>query len=107
MSDDVDAFYAEMGRRVRRSREAGSWTQAQLAHRLGMSRASVANLEGGRQRIPIHVLFQLADLLREEPFDLLPRRIHDVPRLLQSVELPADLPPSTRAFIEGCLDTLG
>lgn len=44
-------------------RKALGLTQAQLASKVGMSRASIANIEGGRQNILLHHVYALAGAL--------------------------------------------
>lgn len=67
----VESFYREFGERVRRAR-GERFSQAELARRIGMSRGSIANIEVGRQRVPLHVLTVLARELDVEPASLLP-----------------------------------
>ncbi|MBU6435546.1 MAG: helix-turn-helix domain-containing protein, partial [Nitrospirae bacterium] len=65
-------FYSQFGRLVRAHRCRNRLTQQQLSKRLKMSRASIANIELGRQKIPLHQWFALADALKTDPIDLLP-----------------------------------
>src|SRR5437667_8003141 len=80
MTDDLDRaikhFYQDAGRLVRdaRLRTKPRITQAQLADAVRMTRSSIANLEAGRQRIPLHVLVWIAEVLAVEPATLLPDR---------------------------------
>lgn len=74
MLTGMDAFYRAFGERVRRTRE-GRLSQAQLARQMHLSRGSIANIEAGRQRIPLHVLLVLARELGVEPEDLMPREL--------------------------------
>jgi transcriptional regulator with XRE-family HTH domain len=67
----VVTFYQEFGERLRRERE-GRFSQSQLADRVGLSRASIANIERGRQRVPLHMLRVFARELGIEPQSLLP-----------------------------------
>ena len=46
---DFDELYSELGRKIRHVRESKQLTQGELAKRLGISRASVVNIEAGRQ----------------------------------------------------------
>lgn len=68
---DVVTFYREFGERLRRERE-GHLSQSQLADRVGLSRASIANIERGRQRVPLHMLRVFARELGVDPISLLP-----------------------------------
>ena len=54
-------------------RLAISDSAAQLAAEIGISRASLANIEAGRQQVLLHHLFAIADALDlDSPSDLLP-----------------------------------
>ena len=56
-------LYRRLGRTVADRRRNLRLTQSNLAERVGLSRASVANLENGRQRIMVHQLYALANAL--------------------------------------------
>lgn len=68
----VDAFYASLGGRVKRGRRQANMSQADLAAQLGLSRASIANLEAGRQRPAAHQAVMIAEVLQIPIQDLLP-----------------------------------
>jgi len=76
--DEVGAFYEDFGERVRRAR--GSMSQAALGALVGISRASISNIEAGRQHPPLHLLPRLARALGVEPAQLIgPAELgHDV-----------------------------
>lgn len=104
----IDRFYADLGRRVRDARVKLNLTQGQLAAQLGLTRSSVANLEAGRQRIPIHVLAQAAILLRVDASDLfsesqLAPRENDFSYVIPLLE---GAPESTMQFVMGALTSL-
>jgi len=72
---DSDQIYRELGLRIRQARERNGegMSQDALAKRLGISRASIVNIEAGRQRAPIHLLWKIAELLGTELTLLIPR----------------------------------
>ena len=72
---DEDALYRLVGEKIRaaRLRVGVSMSQAKLASRLGLSRTSIVNIEAGRQRAPLHVIWQIAEALDTEPALLMPR----------------------------------
>ena len=71
MSDE--AIYKAFGRVVATRRKKLELTQAELAARVGMSRASVANIESGRQNVLLHHVYSLASALEFSKIsDLLP-----------------------------------
>jgi transcriptional regulator with XRE-family HTH domain len=76
MALDEALLYRLVGEKVRaaRLRAAPSLSQEKLARRLGVSRASVVNIEAGRQRPPLHVLWQIAEALNTELTFLIPRQ---------------------------------
>jgi DNA-binding XRE family transcriptional regulator len=74
--DEEEALYRLIGERIRaiRERSAPKLSQAKLAKQLGISRASVVNIEGGRQHAPLHLLWKIACSLDAELSMLVPRR---------------------------------
>ena len=72
----IDAFYGELGGRLRRLRVAKRWSQDQLGKSLEtpLTRASIANVEAGAQRVYAHTLVELAQALGVSLGDLTPER---------------------------------
>jgi len=87
----ADGLYREIGRKIRDAREraAPKLSQDKLAKRLGMSRASVVNIEAGRQHPPLHLLWQIAEILGTDLVLLLPRR-DELSAQSSAVELDKD-----------------
>lgn len=65
-------LYRLFGDRVRELRENRSVTQEELARRVQLSRASITNIEKGRQRVLLHQLVNIADALEAKPSELMP-----------------------------------
>lgn len=68
----IRRFYRAVGRRVRTARTGADLTQDELAEAVDLSRSSIANLEAGRQRIPLHLFAVIAEKLAVPISDLLP-----------------------------------
>lgn len=60
MSKPIEPVYRLLGAKVEMMRNTLGWTQEELAVRIGLSRASIANLETGRQRLMIHDVEKIA-----------------------------------------------
>jgi transcriptional regulator with XRE-family HTH domain len=69
---DFDEIYRGVGRKIRQTRQNQRLSQESLAQRLGISRTSMVNIEAGRQRAPLHVLWQIAELLETKLTLLIP-----------------------------------
>jgi transcriptional regulator with XRE-family HTH domain len=66
-------LYRQLGRTVAARRKELRLTQVEVAVQLGLTRASLANLENGRQRIMLHQLFRLMHALQlKSILDLVP-----------------------------------
>lgn len=63
-------FYESLGGILSGIRKAAGLTQADVSERVGLSRASIANIEVGRQRIPLDDLFVFAKALEIKPSKL-------------------------------------
>lgn len=67
-----DPRYESFGAAVAVRRDQIRMTQARLAERVGLSRASIANIERGRQSVLLHQAIDLAAALGLQLTDLLP-----------------------------------
>ena len=96
------AIYKAFGRAVATRRRELDLTQSELAARVRMSRASVANIESGRQSVLLHHVYGLAEALEfTKVSDLLPALSkpstrEDIDMIIQSDE---DVTPRAKAQI--------
>ena len=95
------ALYRDIGRAVRRLRDQRKpeMSQQVLADAIGLSRASVANIERGHHRIQIHVLYDIAGALDIEPHDLLPHPNRKQPERRLPEDINKALSPKERVAI--------
>ena len=70
--DQTKKLYEEVGRRIRTARVGRGVTQDALAERVGLTRTSITNVEAGKQKLPLHTLFEIAAALQVEVRELLP-----------------------------------
>lgn len=74
---DERRLYQLVGEKVRNLREAkqgtrGRMTQSELAALVGLERTSITNIELGNQKVPLHVLYRIAESLKAPISDVLP-----------------------------------
>lgn len=68
-----ESLYKSFGHAVAARRTAQKLTQLELGERVGLSRASIANIESGRQNVLLHQVYRLASALScAQLSDLLP-----------------------------------
>lgn len=84
-------LYRSIGRNVRVAREASDMTQEDVASAAGVLRTSIANIEAGRQRVPLHTLSRIADALQTPVSALLPREIAPDSKLSAAYQRIAEL----------------
>ena len=88
-------LYRHLGRQIRGLREEAGLKQDDLAERVGLSRASIANIEGGKQAVPIHLLVAIAQTL-----DITIDRLVPAKAPARSLPRPeGDFPPEVAAFM--------
>ena len=81
-----EELYRTLGANIAARRRALNKTQAEIATALGLSRASLANIERGRQKVLLHQIYRLASSLE----------LGDVSKLIPIGDLVrdvADIPP--------------
>lgn len=89
---EFDELYRSLGRKIRDARERPGNklnSQEKLAKALGVSRASIVNIEAGRQHAPLHLLWQIAEKLGTDLALLIPRR-EELHPSTASVQLDAE-----------------
>lgn len=103
---DNELLYRAVGARIRSTREqmVPKMSQTRLATKLGINRVSVVNIEAGRQRAPLHLLWRIAELLGTELVLLLPRQDDDLPGAAP-VKLDSDTVARIEAAANGDPDT--
>jgi transcriptional regulator with XRE-family HTH domain len=70
----IEPFYEAVGRRIQSRRAELGISQGNLGRKLNpqMTRASIANIEAGQQRVLAHTLIQLANALEMDLMSLIP-----------------------------------
>ena len=87
-----EEIYLAFGRQVAARRQSLGKSQKQVAEKVGLSRASIANIESGRQSVLLHQVFALADALEMAsvaeilPIRPSPRVEEEMPLLMTGVE---------------------
>ena len=104
---DTEDLYRELGRKIRevRERSGEKLSQDKLAKRLKISRASIVNIEAGRQHAPLHLLWKIAETLGTDLALLIPRR-EDLLVATDAVELDNDMVKQIKDAAKGNPETL-
>lgn len=101
---DFDDLYRKLGRKLRQARETQGLSHEKLAGQLGISRASVVNIEAGRQRAPLHLLWQFSEALGTDLSLLIPRR-EELLSPTEEISLDQDMIKQIRDATHGDADT--
>ena len=85
----VHPLYRHIGAAIKKCRNERQLTQEELSGQIGISRASLANIETGRQRLLVHQLYRIAGHLGQEIEAMLPN-LGDIPEVgeLAGVDFP-------------------
>ena len=65
-------LYQVIGQRIKDQRERMKWTQVMIADKVQMTRASITNIESGRQKISLDTLYNIANAFEMDVYSLLP-----------------------------------
>jgi transcriptional regulator with XRE-family HTH domain len=74
---DEKRLYSALGERLKAWREGqqatrSKLTQAKLAEEVGLERTSITNIELGNQKVPLHVLYRICEVLQVSINEVLP-----------------------------------
>lgn len=70
---DEDVLHKAIGTELKNIRKKKGYNQSNLAEKIGLERTSITNIETGRQKATVTVLYKICDLLDIEISDLLPK----------------------------------
>jgi|ERR1039458_1523099 transcriptional regulator with XRE-family HTH domain len=98
MAAEIQPFYRELGHKVRELRSKKKMTQEALGQLLDpqVTRASIANIETGGQRVLSHTLVQLAYHLDVNVADLLPPMKSEATNYLEGANIRDELKQKLR-----------
>jgi DNA-binding XRE family transcriptional regulator len=68
----VKELYADFGASLRMARKRAGLSQDDLARRVGLSRTSITNIEGGRQQVLLHTFIGLCRAVGKDPESMVP-----------------------------------
>jgi transcriptional regulator with XRE-family HTH domain len=74
-ASDLPKIYGQLGRRVKALREAAHWTQAKLAEEIGVDTSYMVKIEGGKRRIQLETLGDIALALGRPVAEFFPERV--------------------------------
>ena len=69
---EISALYRLISTRMRLARKQAGKSQQALGTAVNVDRTSIVHIEGGRQRPPLHLIWQIAEALQLRPLDLIP-----------------------------------
>ena len=70
---DEDELYKIIGERLAAARKRKrTLTQGEAATRLGITRTSVSNIERGKQKAPLHLIYKYCQIVEKTVTDILP-----------------------------------
>ncbi|WP_316568859.1 helix-turn-helix transcriptional regulator [Neobacillus sp. YIM B06451] len=67
-----EILYIEIGKLIKKARLLRNLTQQELSESINITRASIANIERGNQKISLLTLYEVAESLNVSPKSLLP-----------------------------------
>ena len=76
-----------VGDTIRKRRKLAGMTQTELAEKVGLLRTSITNIEAGRQRAPLHVLYNICVAVGIEVREVLPTNAEALQQGMVEVEV--------------------
>lgn len=103
MNVDERELYRTVGKNIRVRREKLKLSQNTIADDVGVQRTSITNIESGRQKPPLHLLYSICLALKIELADVLPKTGDVELRQVVDVEVNKEtkqMPPRAAHLLE-------
>ena len=107
MQVDETLLYNLIGTTIKQQRRKADMTQEQLADAVGVLRTSITNIEAGRQKLPLHVLYEVCIALGVEIATILPTNAAVSQPTTRSISIDGvikQVPPKTAEFLKQLLE---
>lgn len=107
MAINEQQLYQKIGQHIRQKREEARLTQGQLAEAVGILRTSITNLEAGRQKVPLHLLYELCAVLKVDIQEILPGMNEITDLDIPNIEIGGrltEVPPKSAELINALLN---
>ncbi len=107
MHVDETLLYNLIGAAIKQQRRKADMTQEQLADAVGVLRTSITNIEAGRQKPPLHVLYEVCIALGVEVVAILPTNDAVSQPTTRSISIGGvikEVPPKTAEFLKQLLE---
>lgn len=95
-----------LAKRLRSVREKRELSQEELGRRIGVNRATIANIENCRQGVSLETFLRLCIAFDHDPNDLLTREVMETVRSHIPPILDESLPDEDRRRVESALSDL-
>jgi DNA-binding XRE family transcriptional regulator len=100
-------LYNLIGTTIKQQRRKADMTQEQLADAVGVLRTSITNIEAGRQKLPLHLLYEVCIALGVEVATILPASAAVSQPTTKSISIDGvikEVPPKTAEFLKQLLE---
>ncbi len=107
MQVDETLLYNLIGTNIKQGRRKVDMTQEQLADAVGVLRTSITNIEAGRQKPPLHLLYEICIALGVEVAAILPTNAAVSQQTTRSISIDGvikEIPPKTAEFLKQLLE---
>ena len=107
MQVDETLLYNLIGTNIKQHRRKADMTQEQLADAVGVLRTSITNIEAGRQKLPLHVLYEICFALGVEISTILPTNAAVSQPTTMSISIDGvikEVPPKAAEFLKQLLE---
>lgn len=103
---DEARLYFQIGERLKAKRSEMKISQSELAKVVGVLRTSISNIETGRQKAPLHLLYNICAALNVEPSAILPS-LGEIQSSTVQIRTNAgmqEVPPKAASVVQQLLD---
>jgi transcriptional regulator with XRE-family HTH domain len=102
----IGEFYAQVGEKIAQVRKERGLTQKELADAVHFTRTAITNIENGKQKLHLHSLIEIAQVLGVPPMTFVPDRqdSFDSADMHVVVQVKSSLPEDAKRWLDNIID---